>query len=82
MGAVRLPKILVLTIDDSVSVQFLHMGASGGPQSLPRVVTFNPVARQLEQAPIDEARQLRGAAAYSRQGLELAAGSTALHLGE
>lgn len=31
-----------------------------GTQTLPRVITFNPVARQLEQAPLPELQDLRG----------------------
>jgi hypothetical protein len=44
-------------------------------------VTFNPVARQLEQPPIDEVKQLRGPPAFSTRGLKLGAGPTQLRLG-
>ena len=64
------------------AILLLHMGSIAGPQSLPRVVTFNPVARQLEQPPIDEVKQLRRTAAFTQKGLKIAAGqSTVLHLG-
>ena len=58
----------------------MHMGAGAGPQSLPREVTFNPVTRQLEQPPLDEAKQLRGPPAFAKQGLKLSAGPTPLRL--
>lgn len=62
------------------AILMLHSGAAGPyPQSLPREVTFNPVARQLEQPPIEELKQLRGPAAYAKT-VKVAAGSFALGL--
>ena len=46
----------------------------GGTQSLPRAITFNAVARTLEQAPIEELEALRGPAAYLQGSVQLAAG--------
>jgi len=40
-------------------------------QSLPRIITFNPVARCLEQAPLDELMGLRGDAVYAGRDLKL-----------
>jgi sucrose-6-phosphate hydrolase SacC (GH32 family) len=52
-----------------------HQGGPGGPQSLPRTITFNPLARVLEQAPTEELEALRGEAVLSKTGLKVAAGA-------
>lgn len=58
-----------------------HQSGGGGPQSLPRTVTFNPVARVLEQAPTEELEALRGPPVVSRTNVAVAAGHpTALGL--
>jgi beta-fructofuranosidase len=46
-------------------------------QTLPRVVTFNAVARVLEQAPAEELEALRGPPASSRTAVRLAPGVAA-----
>ena len=51
-----------------------HQASGGGPQSLPRTVTFNPVARVLEQAPAEELEALRGPAAVSKTNVAVANG--------
>jgi hypothetical protein len=64
------------------AILFLHSGAAGPyPQSLPRLVTFNPVARQLEQPPIEEIKQLRGPAAYAHDNLEISPSTAPSWLG-
>ena len=52
MGAVRLPKILVLTIDDFVSAQapgpkFANYGENGGPSKPSSLVRFFPISQYL-----------------------------------
>lgn len=44
-------------------------------QSLPREITFNAVARTLEQAPIDELTELRQSPAFTATDIELTAGT-------
>eukprot|EP00656_Telonema_subtile_P029809 TRINITY_DN32883_c0_g1_i1.p1 TRINITY_DN32883_c0_g1~~TRINITY_DN32883_c0_g1_i1.p1 ORF type:complete len:540 (-),score=103.10 TRINITY_DN32883_c0_g1_i1:172-1791(-) len=44
-------------------------------QTLPREVTFNPVARCLQQLPIDEIKALRGPAAFSKTAIPVPANS-------
>ncbi len=41
---------------------------------LPRTITFNPVARVLEQAPVEELQQLRGPASVDRKRVQVPAG--------
>lgn len=45
-------------------------------QTLPREVTFNAVARQLQQYPIEEVKSLRGAAAKSLKDVNVGANAT------
>ena len=47
---------------------------SRGAHTMPRTVTFNPVARVLEQAPLEELEQLRGPAAANETGLQISRG--------
>ena len=53
----------------------VHGGGGAGPQSLPRTVTFNPVARVLEQAPTEELEAVRGPAAVSKSNVTVSIGS-------
>ena len=43
----------------------------GSTQSLPREISFNPEARQLQQLPIEEVKDLRKASVYSQRDIEL-----------
>jgi len=49
-------------------------------QTLPREITFNAVARTLEQAPIAELLELRGTSVFSRVNVELVKGNMPLGL--
>ena len=49
--------------------------APSSTQTFPRVITFNAAARTLEQAPIEELMELRGASVFDKKGVALAAGA-------
>ena len=49
-------------------------------QGLPREVTFNPVLRQLEWAPIEEQKQLRSTVLFNKSSIELGP-TAALNMG-